>query len=202
MAKGYKWQRKELLKEFEETYGFSQEDADSIGRAKNETLVRVLQALKHSQVELSQEEQFKNIEILLAETQAISAFYQAEKDPESRYPFNPVFFTFIWGAMLGVLAWQNALQTTFAYFLGTMFAVFGVISWLAVKRYRRLDAAVALKFMDMETAISEANEVRAAFGVSFNIEGKPFIAKEDVYGRLDWLEKQKRVSGENKKDDE
>jgi len=45
MAKGNPWERKALLKEFREKHGFSEEDADSIGRARNETTRLVLDKL-------------------------------------------------------------------------------------------------------------------------------------------------------------
>ena len=45
MAKGDQWERKALLKELREKHGFSVGDADSIGRARNETTRLVLEKL-------------------------------------------------------------------------------------------------------------------------------------------------------------
>ena len=63
MAKGDQWKRKALLKELVEKHRFSEEDADSIGRARNETTRLVLEKL--NAVGVSPEQQQEDLDTYL-----------------------------------------------------------------------------------------------------------------------------------------
>jgi hypothetical protein len=63
MTEGYKWKRKANLKELGENHGFPQEDAASIGRARNESTRLVLEKL--NAVGVSSEQQKEDLDTYL-----------------------------------------------------------------------------------------------------------------------------------------
>ena len=86
MAKGDKWERKALLKELVEKHGFSEDDADSIVRARNETTRLVLDKL--NAVGVSPEQQQEDLDTYLDAYVKGARFKEAlEKEPDKNFQF-------------------------------------------------------------------------------------------------------------------
>lgn len=84
MAKGNPWERKAILKELREKHGFSEEDADSIGRARNETTRLVLDKL--NAVGVSPEQQQEDLDTYLDAYVKGARFKEAlEKEPDKNF---------------------------------------------------------------------------------------------------------------------
>ena len=99
MAKGDQWERKALLKELREKHGFSEEDADSIGRARNETTRLVLEKL--NAVGASPEQQQEDLNTFLEAHVARLVYEEALKnDPDEKGSFIHSFIMYFVAAIL------------------------------------------------------------------------------------------------------
>lgn len=99
MAKGDKWERKELLKEFQEKHGFSVEDADSLGRTRNETTRLVLEKL--NAVGASPEQQQEDLDTYLDAHVKRRIYEQGlEKKPNDKGSFIHSFIMYFVAAIL------------------------------------------------------------------------------------------------------
>jgi hypothetical protein len=106
MAKGNPWERKAILKELREKHGFSEEDADSIGRARNETTRLVLDKL--NAVGVSPEQQQEDLDTYLdAHVKRITYEQGLENEPNTQRNLTSLFGFYLIGAVIisvGVLA--------------------------------------------------------------------------------------------------
>jgi len=106
MAKGDKWERKAQLKELVEKHGFSEEDADSIGRARNETTRLVLDKL--NAVGVSPEQQQEDLDTYLdAHVKRITYEQGLENEPNTQRNLKSLFGFYLIGAVIisiGVLS--------------------------------------------------------------------------------------------------
>ena len=99
MAKGDKWERKAQLKELVEKHGFSEEDADSIGRARNETTRLVLEKL--NAVGASPEQQQEDLDTYLDAHVKRRIYEQGlEKKPNDKGSFIHSFIMYFVAAIL------------------------------------------------------------------------------------------------------
>ena len=99
MTEGYKWERKELLKEFQEKHGFSVEDADSLGRTRNETTRLVLEKL--NAVGASPEQQQEDLDTYLDAHVKRRIYEQGlEKKPNDKGSFIHSFIMYFVAAIL------------------------------------------------------------------------------------------------------
>ena len=99
MAKGDPWERKALLKELREKHGFSVEDADSIGRARNETTRLVLEKL--NAVGASPEQQQEDLDTYLDAHVKRRIYEQGlEKKPNDKGSFIHSFIMYFVAAIL------------------------------------------------------------------------------------------------------
>ena len=99
MAKGDQWERKALLKELREKHGFSEEDADSIGRARNETTRLVLEKL--NAVGASPEQQQEDLDTYLDAHVKRRIYEQGlEKKPNDKGSFIHSFIMYFVAAIL------------------------------------------------------------------------------------------------------
>ena len=122
MAKGDPWERKALLKELREKHGFSEEDADSIGRARNETTRLVLDKL--NAVGASPEQQQEDLDTFLEAHIARGIYEQAlKKEPEEyRLFLNSFVMSFISSALivLGALMYLGGKDLVMGAFLSAL----------------------------------------------------------------------------------
>ena len=122
MAKGDQWERKALLKELREKHGFSEEDADSIGRARNETTRLVLEKL--NAVGASPEQQQEDLNTFLEAHIARGIYEQAlKKEPEEyRLFLNSFVMSFISSALivLGALMYLGGKDLVMGAFLSAL----------------------------------------------------------------------------------
>jgi hypothetical protein len=106
MAKGNPWERKAILKELREKHGFSEEDADSIGRARNETTRLVLDKL--NAVGASPEQQQEDLDTYLdAHVKRITYEQGLENEPNTQRNLKSLFGFYLIGAVIisiGVLS--------------------------------------------------------------------------------------------------
>jgi hypothetical protein len=99
MAKGDQWERKALLKELREKHGFSVGDADSIGRARNETTRLVLEKL--NAVGASPEQQQEDLDTYLDAHVKRRIYEQGlEKKPNDKGSFIHSFIMYFVAAIL------------------------------------------------------------------------------------------------------
>ena len=99
MAKGDKWERKELLKELREKHGFSEDEADSMGRASNATTSLVLEKL--NAVGVSPEQQKEDLNTFLQAHVARLVYEEALKnDPDEKGSFIHSFIMYFVAAIL------------------------------------------------------------------------------------------------------
>jgi len=99
MAKGDQWERKALLKELQEKHGFSVGDADSIGRARNETTRLVLEKL--NAVGASPEQQQEDLDTYLDAHVKRRIYEQGlEKKPNDKGSFIHSFIMYFVAAIL------------------------------------------------------------------------------------------------------
>ena len=99
MAKGDQWERKALLKELREKHGFSVGDADSIGRARNETTRLVLEKL--NAVGVSPEQQQEDLDTYLDAHVKRRIYEQGlEKKPNDKGSFIHSFIMYFVAAIL------------------------------------------------------------------------------------------------------
>ena len=99
MTEGYKWERKELLKELREKHGFSEDEADSMGRASNATTSLVLEKL--NAVGASPEQQQEDLNTFLEAHVARLVYEEALKnDPDEKGSFIHSFIMYFVAAIL------------------------------------------------------------------------------------------------------
>ena len=122
MAKGNPWERKAILKELREKHGFSEEDADSIGRARNETTRLVLEKL--NAVGASPEQQQEDLNTFLEAHIARGIYEQAlKKEPEEyRLFLNSFVMSFISSVLivLGALMYLGGKDLAMGAFLSAL----------------------------------------------------------------------------------
>ena len=99
MTEGYKWERKALLKELREKHGFSEDEADSMGRASNATTSLVLEKL--NAVGASPEQQQEDLNTFLEAHVARLVYEEALKnDPDEKGSFIHSFIMYFVAAIL------------------------------------------------------------------------------------------------------
>ena len=102
-------ERKALLKELREKHGFSEEDADSIGRARNETTRLVLDKL--NAVGVSPEQQQEDLDTYLDAHVKRRIYEQGlENDPDEKGSFIHSFIMYFVAAILTSLGTVMYLQ--------------------------------------------------------------------------------------------
>jgi hypothetical protein len=102
MAKGDQWERKALLKELREKHGFSEDEADSMGRASNATTSLVLEKL--NAVGVSPEQQKEDLNTFLEAHVARLVYEEALKnDPDKKGLFIHSFIMYFLAAILTAL---------------------------------------------------------------------------------------------------
>jgi len=122
MAKGNPWERKALLKELREKHGFSEDEADSMGRASNATTSLVLEKL--NAVGASPEQQQEDLNTFL-EAHVKRRIYEQglEKEPDKNFQFVNSFIMYFLGAILisiGVLMYFGSKDLVMGAFIGVM----------------------------------------------------------------------------------
>ena len=108
MAKGNPWKRKKLLKEFVEKHGFSEEDADSIGRARKETTRLILEKL--NVVGASPEQQQEDLDTYLDAYVKGARFKEALENKAPSFDFLNSFIMYFVAAILTSLGTVMYLQ--------------------------------------------------------------------------------------------
>lgn len=108
MAKGNPWERKAILKELREKHGFSEEDADSIGRARNETTRLVLEKL--SAVGASPEQQQEDLNTYLEAHVKRGIYEQGLENKAPGFDFLNSFIMYFVAAILTALGTVMYLQ--------------------------------------------------------------------------------------------
>ena len=99
MAKGNPWERKALLKELREKHGFSEDEADSMGRASNATTSLVLEKL--NAVGASPEQQQEDLDTYLDAHVKRRIYEQGlEKKPNDKGSFIHSFIMYFVAAIL------------------------------------------------------------------------------------------------------
>ena len=99
MTEGYKWERKALLKELREKHGFSEDEADSMGRASNATTSLVLEKL--NAVGASPEQQQEDLDTYLDAHVKRRIYEQGlEKKPNDKGSFIHSFIMYFVAALL------------------------------------------------------------------------------------------------------
>ena len=102
MAKGDQWERKALLKELREKHGFSEDEADSMGRASNATTSLVLEKL--NAVGVSPEQQKEDLNTFLQAHVARLVYEEAlNNDPDEKGSFIHSFIMYFVAAILTAL---------------------------------------------------------------------------------------------------
>ena len=140
MTEGYKWERKELLKELREKHGFSEDEADSMGRASNATTSLVLEKL--NAVGASPEQQQEDLNTFLEAHVARGIYEQAlKKEPEENRLFlNSFVMSFISSVLivLGALMYLGGKDLV----MGAFLSVLGVALIIITFYLRRLDKSI------------------------------------------------------------
>ena len=195
MAKGDKWERKELLKEFQEKHGFSVEDADSLGRTRNETVKRISERLDDT---IPRSQYLDDIDIVMDAFINREAYRQALETKGQDY-FLTASGSFFF-AVVGVLQFVSPVAA------GGMLSgavIFICAAWLGFQAWHSFHSnKVDDDVIDDLREAYLTSDTRLDLFIKRMEEGGIYAKPEEREEGYDPLGNKLSVSGATKKDDE